>query len=172
MFDAFTKVVAQADARGQFISANEIDALAAMVSGSNKRLDAVSRISNNASTIVANAARQLFAQQPALISPGGNAYTSRRMAACLRDMEIILRYITYSAFTGDASVLEDRCLNGLRETYLALGTPGASVATGVNLMKDAALSIVNDSAGISSGDCASLSSEIGTYFDRAAASVA
>jgi phycocyanin beta chain len=172
MFDAFTKVVAQADARGQFISANEIDALAAMVSGSNKRLDAVSRISNNASTIVANAARQLFAQQPALISPGGNAYTSRRMAACLRDMEIILRYITYSSFTGDASVLEDRCLNGLRETYLALGTPGASVATGVNLMKDAALSIVNDSAGISSGDCASLSSEIGTYFDRAAASVA
>ena len=172
MFDAFTKVVAQADARGQFISANEIDALAAMVSGSNKRLDAVSRISNNASTIVANAARELFAQQPALISPGGNAYTSRRMAACLRDMEIILRYVTYSAFTGDASVLEDRCLNGLRETYLALGTPGTSVATGVNLMKDAALSIVNDSAGISSGDCASLSSEIGTYFDRAAASVA
>jgi len=172
MFDAFTKVVAQADARGQFISASEIDALATMVSGSNKRLDAVSRISNNASTIVANAARELFAQQPALISPGGNAYTSRRMAACLRDMEIILRYVTYSAFTGDASVLEDRCLNGLRETYLALGTPGTSVATGVNLMKDAALSIVNDSAGISSGDCASLSSEIGTYFDRAAASVA
>ena len=172
MFDAFTKVVAQADARGQFISASEIDSLAAMVSGSNKRLDAVSRISNNASTIVANAARELFAQQPALISPGGNAYTSRRMAACLRDMEIILRYVTYSAFTGDASVLEDRCLNGLRETYLALGTPGTSVATGVNLMKDAALSIVNDSAGISSGDCASLSSEIGTYFDRAAASVA
>ena len=172
MFDAFTKVVAQADARGQFISANEIDALAAMVSGSNKRLDAVSRISNNASTIVANAARQLFAQQPALISPGGNAYTSRRMAACLRDMEIILRYITYSAFTGDASVLEDRCLNGLRETYLALGTPGASVATGVSLMKDAALSIVNDRAGISSGDCASLSREIGSDFDRAAAAVA
>ena len=94
------------------------------------------------------------------------------MAACLRDMEIILRYVTYSAFTGDASVMEDRCLNGLRETYLALGTPGASVAAGVNLMKEAALALVNDKAGISAGDCASLSSEIGTYFDKAAASVA
>jgi phycocyanin beta chain len=83
MFDAFTKVVAQADARGQFINTSEIDALAAMVSDSNKRLDAVNRISSNASTIVASAARQLFAQQPALIAPGGNAYTSRRMAlAC------------------------------------------------------------------------------------------
>ena len=75
MFDAFTKVVAQADARGQFISTSEIDALAAVVSDSNKRLDAVNRISSNASTIVADAARQLFAQQPALIAPGGNAYT-------------------------------------------------------------------------------------------------
>ena len=82
MFDAFTKVVAQADARGQFISTSEIDALAAMVSDSNKRLDAVNRISSNASSIVASAARQLFAQQPSLISPGGNAYTSRRMG-CL-----------------------------------------------------------------------------------------
>ena len=99
MFDAFTKVVAQADARGQFIGAGEIDALAAMVADSNKRLDAVNRISSNASSIVANAARDLFAQQPALIAPGGNAYASRRMAACLRDMEIILRYVTYSAFT-------------------------------------------------------------------------
>ena len=81
MFDAFTKVVAQADARGQFINTSEIDALAAMVSDSNKRLDAVNRISSSASTIVASAARQLFAQQPALIAPGGNAYTSRRMAA-------------------------------------------------------------------------------------------
>ena len=49
MFDAFTKVVAQADARGQFINTSEIDALAAMVSDSNKRLDAVNRISSNAS---------------------------------------------------------------------------------------------------------------------------
>ena len=55
MFDAFTKVVAQADARGQFIGAGELDALAAMVSDSNKRLDAVNRISSNASSIVASA---------------------------------------------------------------------------------------------------------------------
>ncbi|MEA5398899.1 phycocyanin subunit beta [Synechococcus sp. BA-124 BA4] len=172
MFDAFTKVVAQADARGEFLNAGQIDALASVVADSNKRMDAVNRITSNASKIVANAARDLFAQQPSLIAPGGNAYTSRRMAACLRDMEIILRYITYSVFNGDASVLEDRCLNGLRETYQALGTPGASVAEGVRKMKDAAIAIANDRSGITSGDCSALISEIGTYFDRAAASVA
>ena len=171
MFDAFTKVVSQADARGEFVSANQIDALSAMVAESNKRIDAVNRITGNASTIVANAARSLFADQPQLIAPGGNAYTSRRMAACLRDMEIILRYVTYAAFAGDASVLEDRCLNGLRETYLALGTPGASVAVGVQKMKEAAIALANDPNGITQGDCSSLMSEIGGYFDRAAAAV-
>ncbi len=117
MFDAFTKVVSQADARGQFLTTSQIDALSQMVGERNKRMDAVNRITSNASAIVTNAARSLFAEQPQLIAPGGNAYTSRRMAACLRDMEIILRYITYAIFSGDASVLEDRCLNGLRETY-------------------------------------------------------
>jgi len=127
MFDAFTKVVAQADARGEFINAGQIDALAAMVADSNKRMDSVNRITSNASAIVTNAARELFAQQPALIAPGGNAYTHRRMAACLRDMEIVLRYITY---------------------------------------------VASDRNGITPGDCSALMSEIGTYFDRAAAAVA
>jgi phycocyanin beta chain len=172
MFDAFTKVVSQADARGEYLSAGQLDALSALVADSNKRIDAVNRITGSASTIVANAARALFAEQPQLIAPGGNAYTNRRMAACLRDMEIILRYVTYAIYTGDASALEDRCLNGLRETYVALGTPGASVATGVQKMKEAALAIVGDPTGITPGDCSSLMSEIGTYFDRAAAAVA
>ena len=172
MLDAFAKVVAQADARGEYVSASQIDALSAMVADSNKRLDSVNRITSNASTIVANAARALFAEQPQLIAPGGNAYTSRRMAACLRDMEIILRYVTYSIFAGDASVLDDRCLNGLRETYLALGTPGTSVAAGVEKMKAAAIAIANDSNGITPGDCSALMAEISGYFDRAAQAVA
>jgi phycocyanin beta chain len=171
MLDAFAKVVAQADARGEYISDSQIDALAAMVSDGSKRIDTVNRITGNSSTIVANAARALFAEQAQLIAPGGNAYTNRRMAACLRDMEIILRYVTYAIFAGDASVLDDRCLNGLRETYLALGVPGASVATGVQKMKDAAIAIANDKAGITQGDCSALMAEVGAYFDRAASAV-
>ena len=172
MLDAFAKVVSQADAKGEFLSTEQLDALTNIVKDGNKRLDAVNRITSNASTIVTNAARALFEEQPQLIAPGGNAYTNRRMAACLRDMEIILRYVTYAAIAGDSSVLDDRCLNGLRETYQALGTPGSSVAAGVQKMKDAAISIANDSSGITQGDCSQLMSEIAGYFDRDAAAVA
>lgn len=172
MFDAFAKVVSQADARGEFINSAQLDALDAMVADGNKRMDIVNGITNNASSIVANAARSLFAEQPQLIQPGGNAYTSRRMAACLRDMEIILRYVTYAMFSGDASALDDRCLNGLRETYIALGTPGSSVAAGVEKMKAAAIAIANDNSNVTNGDCSNLVAELGGYFDRAAAAVA
>ena len=169
--DAFAKVVSQADARGAYLTSSQLDALSAMVADGNKRIDIVNRITGNSSTIVANAARSLFAEQPALIAPGGNAYTNRRMAACLRDMEIILRYVTYAIYAGDSSILDDRCLNGLRETYLALGTPGASVAVGVNKMKEAAIAIANDPNGITRGDCSSLIGELASYFDKAAAAV-
>jgi phycocyanin beta chain len=172
MLDAFTKVVAQADTRGEYVSDTQLDALKNMVAEGTKRMDVVNRITSNSSAIVANAARGLFAEQPQLIAPGGNAYTNRRMAACLRDMEIILRYVTYAVFAGDASVLDDRCLNGLRETYVALGVPGNSVATGVNKMKEAAIAIANDPSGVTRGDCNSLMSELGSYFDRAASAVA
>ena len=172
MLDGFSKVVAQADAQGQYLSSNQLDALSAMVKQGNIRMDTVNRITSNSSAIVANAARSLFADQPQLIAPGGNAYTSRRMAACLRDMEIILRYVTYAIFAGDASVLDDRCLNGLRETYLALGTPGSSVAAGVQKMKAAAVEIASNTNGITNGDCSALMSEVAGYFDRAAAAVA
>lgn len=172
MFDVYTKVVSQADARGDMLTMAQIEALQQVVADGNKRLDSVNRITSSASKIVSDAARALFAEQPQLIAPGGNAYTNRRMAACLRDMEIILRYITYATFTGDASVLNDRCLNGLRETYVALGVPGASVAAGVAKMKDSALAIVNDTSNITQGDCSSLVSEIASYFDTAAAAVA
>jgi phycocyanin beta chain len=169
--DVFTKVVSQADARGEFLSSEQIDALAAVVKDGNKRLDVVNRITSSSSSIVTNAARALFEEQPQLVAPGGNAYTNRRNAACLRDMEIILRYVTYAILAGDASVLDDRCLNGLRETYQALGTPGSSVAVGVQKMKEAAIAIANDPSGISKGDCSALISEVASYFDRAAAAV-
>lgn len=170
--DAFSKVVSQFDARGEYLSDSQIDALLGLVRDGNKRVDIVNRISGNASAIVANAARSLFAEQPQLTAPGGNAYTNRRAAACVRDLDIILRYVSYAIFTGDSSILEDRALNGLRETYLALGTPGASVAVGIQKLKEASLAIAGDPNGITRGDCSNLLAEVATYFDRAAAAVA
>jgi phycocyanin beta chain len=59
----------------------------------------------------------------------------------------------------------------VRKTYLALGTPGASVAVGVQKMKDAALTLANDRNNITQGDCCCSIAELSSYFDRAANAV-
>lgn len=166
MFDAFTRVVSQADARGEFLSTAQIDALSNMVKEGNKRMDAVNRISGNNNSIVTNAARELFKLKPMLLASGGNAHSIRGYIIFLRELSFILRYITHAIFSGDASALEDRCLNGLSETYAALGIPENSVAVAIKIMKELVLKIVNDPNNITPGDCSALASEIATYFDR------
>jgi phycoerythrin beta chain len=98
------------------------------------------------------------------------------MAACLRDGEIILRYASYALLSGDASVLEDRCLNGLKETYIALGVPTNSSVRAVTIMKSAAVAFINNVAPLrkiesTDGDCSSLAAEVAAYFDRVAAAI-
>jgi hypothetical protein len=87
-------------------------------------------------------------------------------------MEIVLRYITDAVFTGDSSVLEDRCLSGQRGTSLALGVPGASVVEGIRKMKDSTIEIAIDCNSITPADCSALMREVGTTFNCAAAAVA
>ncbi|OUL35306.1 phycocyanin subunit beta [Nostoc sp. 106C] len=171
MRDAFSRVVEQADKQGSYLSGEDINGLSALIADSNKRLDVVNRLTSNASAIVSNAYRALVAERPQVFNAGGACFHNRNQAACIRDLGFILRYVTYSVLAGDASVMDDRCLNGLRETYQALGTPGDAVASGIQKMKDTALGIANDSNGITKGDCSNLMSELASYFDRAAAAV-
>nr|YP_063683.1 phycoerythrin beta subunit [Gracilaria tenuistipitata var. liui]AAT79758.1 R-phycoerythrin beta subunit [Gracilaria tenuistipitata var. liui] len=176
MLDAFSRVVIDSDTKAAYVGGSNLQALKTFISEGNQRLDAVNSIVSNASCIVSDAVSGMICENPGLTSPGGNCYTNRRMAACLRDGEIILRYISYALLAGDPSVLEDRCLNGLKETYIALGVPITSSARAVNIMKaSVAAFILNTAPGrkmdTASGDCTALASEVGSYFDRVCAAI-
>uniref|UniRef100_A0AAU7YNZ1 Phycoerythrin subunit b n=1 Tax=Gracilaria hainanensis TaxID=2871843 RepID=A0AAU7YNZ1_9FLOR len=176
MLDAFSRVVMNSDAKAAYVGGSDLQALKTFISEGNKRLDAVNSIVSNASCIVSDAVSGMICENPGLIAPGGNCYTNRRMAACLRDGEIILRYVSYALLAGDASVLEDRCLNGLKETYIALGVPTNSAGRAVSIMKSAAVAFITNTASqrkieISSGDCSALSSEVSSYCDRVASAI-
>lgn len=171
MLDVFTRTVSEANNRGEFVSEDKIAYLERILAAGIERFDIVVRVSENVSRIVASSARILFAKEPQLIAPGGNAYTSRRMAACLRDVEIILRYITYAMFLGDSSILDDRCLNGLRETYSALGTPLTSMGRSIGIMREVTGAIVSHFGEIDAQNDAGLMSELASYFDHAVAAL-
>ena len=116
MLDAFSRTVVSADAKTAPVGGSELASLRSYVQDGNKRLDAVNAITSNAYCIVSDAVTGMICENTGLIQAGGNCYPTRRMAACLRDGEIVLRYISYALLAGDASVLDDRCLNGLKET--------------------------------------------------------
>nr|YP_009243899.1 R-phycoerythrin class I beta subunit [Sporolithon durum]AMK96141.1 R-phycoerythrin class I beta subunit [Sporolithon durum] len=176
MLDAFSRVVVNSDTKAAYVSGSDLQALKKFIADGNKRLDSVNAIVSNASCIVSDAVSGMICENPGLIAPGGNCYTNRRMAACLRDGEIILRYASYALLSGDPSVLEDRCLNGLKETYIALGVPTNSSVRAVSIMKAAAVAFINNTASqrkieTIDGDCSALASEIASYCDRVAASI-
>lgn len=176
MLDAFSRVVVNSDAKTTYVGGSDLETLKNFISEGNKRLDAVNAIVSNASCIVSDAVSGMICENPALIASGGNCYTNRRMAACLRDGEIILRYVTYALLAGDASVLEDRCLNGLKETYIALGVPLNSAIRAVGIMKEEAVAFITNTAterkmSVTLGDCSSLAAEAAGYFDRVTAAL-
>ena len=178
MLDAFSRAVVSADASTAPIT--DLSALKEFVAKGNRRLDAVNAVASNASCIVSDAVAGMICENQGLIQAGGNCYPNRRMAACLRDGEIVLRYVTYALLAGDASVLDDRCLNGLKETYAALGVPATSTVRAVQIMKASSSAHIQDNpsearAGarlrkmgspVVEDRCASLVAEAGGYFDR------
>ncbi len=178
MLDAFSRAVVSADSSLNTITGDNLESLKKFVAEGNKRLDAVNAITSNASCIVSDAVAGMICENQGLIQAGGNCYPNRRMAACLRDGEIILRYVAYALLSGDRSVLDDRCLNGLKETYAALGVPTSSATRAVQIMKASAVAHItnqNTEANggkkfrkmeVADGDCSSVASEAGSYFDR------
>jgi phycobilisome core component len=100
------------------------------------RVQVVALISSKATEIVKQSVSQLFQEQPELVLPGGNAYTTRRYNMYIRDMGYFLRYCSYALLTGDNSILDERLLAGLRETFNSLGIPLGPTARSVQLIRD------------------------------------
>ncbi|NBD17624.1 MAG: allophycocyanin subunit beta [Cyanobacteria bacterium] len=144
MQDAVTTLIKNYDVTGRYLDRDAMDELQSYFASGMARVQAATLINGNAAAIVKEAGRQLFDEQPELIRPGGNAYTTRRYSACLRDMDYYLRYATYALVAGDTYVLDERVLQGLRETYNSLGVPIAPTVRGIEIMKEMVKQMAED----------------------------
>ncbi|MCL2928579.1 MAG: allophycocyanin subunit beta [Trichodesmium sp. MAG_R01] len=150
MQDTITSLIKNYDIKGRYLDQNGIDQLKSYFETGTARVQAATLINSQAASLVKQAAITLFAEQPELIRPGGNAYTTRRYAACLRDMDYYLRYATYALVAGNTDVLDERVLQGLRETYNSLGVPIGPTLIGISILKELIKSKV-EAAGIQAG---------------------
>lgn len=136
LLDTITSLIKNYDVSGRYLDRNAMDSLKSYFESGTQRVKVAAMINGNSPDIVKNASRQLFEEVPELIRAGGNAYTTRRYSACLRDMDYYLRYATYALVAGNTSVLDERVLQGLKETYNSLGVPIAPTVRGISIMKE------------------------------------
>ncbi|BAY30691.1 allophycocyanin beta subunit [Tolypothrix tenuis PCC 7101] len=136
MRDAVTSLIKNYDVVGRYFDRDALDSLKSYFASGTARIQAAATINSNAAAIVKQSGSQLFDELPELIRPSGNAYTTRRYAACLRDLDYYLRYATYALVAGNTNVLDERVLQGLRETYNSLGVPIGPTVRGVQIMKE------------------------------------
>ncbi|NMF85629.1 allophycocyanin subunit beta [Nodosilinea sp. P-1105] len=155
MQDTITAVINPADEQGSYLEGAELEALQKYFRTGEMRVKAATQIGESASSIISETvAKSLLYGDITL--PGGNMYPTRRYAACLRDLSYFLRYATYAMLAADASILDERVLNGLKETYSSLGVPIEPTIQAVQAMKEVVTSRVGADAG----------QEMDVYFDH------
>lgn len=136
MQDAITALIGRYDQLGRHLDPGAIGRMERFYADAAARLAAVEIINREAATIIREASQRLWLADPELLLPGGNAYTTRRLAACLRDLDYFLRYASYALVADDNRMLDERVLNGLDDTYKSLGVPTGATARGILLMAD------------------------------------
>nr|AYR06513.1 Allophycocyanin beta 18 subunit [Rhodogorgon sp.] len=136
MQDAITNILNKYDLIGKYLDKTAINELQEYFATGLERIDTIQLINGKASEIVKEAATQLYSEQPELLRPGGNSYTTRRYAACLRDIEYYLRYATYALIAGSNNILNERVLDGLKDTYNSLGVPIAPTVRSIQILQE------------------------------------
>ncbi|MGL5922918.1 allophycocyanin subunit beta [Chroococcidiopsis sp.] len=136
MQDKLTSVAKNCDLTGSSLNREVVETLKEFLADGEKRVQVAGIIGSNAAEIVKTAVSLLFQEYPELVSPGGNAYTTRRYNMYVRDMNYFLRYCSYAIVAGDASVLDERLLAGLRDTFNSLRIPLGPTARSIQLMKN------------------------------------
>nr|YP_009397814.1 allophycocyanin beta 18 subunit [Sonderella linearis]ARW67000.1 allophycocyanin beta 18 subunit [Sonderella linearis] len=136
MQDAITNVLNKYDLIGKYLDNIAINEINNYFSTGIIRLEVIQIINSKASNIVKEVANKLYSEQPELLRPGGNSYTTRRYATCLRDIDYYLRYASYSLIAGSTNILNERLLDGLRETYLSLNVPVGPTIRSIQILKE------------------------------------
>ena len=135
MQDAITNILNKYDTIGKYLDITGIKEIEEYLETGIDRLKIVEIIARNSSKIVKETATRLYLEQPELLRPGGNSYTTRRYATCLRDIDYYLRYTSYSIISGSTDILNERLLDGLRETYLSLSVPIGPIVRSIEILK-------------------------------------
>nr|YP_009296428.1 Allophycocyanin beta 18 subunit [Thorea hispida]AOM65363.1 Allophycocyanin beta 18 subunit [Thorea hispida]ARX95925.1 allophycocyanin beta-18 subunit [Thorea hispida] len=136
MQDIISVVINRYNVKGQYLDHLAMNELNEYFINAIDRIKISEFINAQASKIIKETSVQLYEEQPELLRPGGNSYTTRRYSACLRDIEYYLRYSSYAIIAGHPNILDERVLDGLKDTYNSLEIPLSPTIRSIELLKE------------------------------------
>ena len=148
---------------------NNFERIQEFVNTANSRLDAIISITNNSHAIAADAVTAMICENEDSLNLNNSINTTNKMSVCLRDGEIILRYVTYLLITNDDSILEKSCLKELKNTYLSLGVSIPNAIRVVELIRDATISDIKTTMNLTNENkiiMSNLISQTKIYFEK------
>jgi len=161
MVSKLSEAIAESAKSDRYLSDRELSALEKYFNDGRSRLDVARFFSNNSSVLASNALRLLLSRYPGLIDASGMLYDQRKLAACIRDLDLFLRAITYSVLARDSNAFHENLLNGLRETYISLGIPIDLSIMAVSLLEQEVFKRIPDAV-----PDQELQNEIAQYFEQ------
>ncbi|MGB3492479.1 MAG: bleomycin hydrolase [Elainellaceae cyanobacterium] len=146
MQDTITSIINPADEKGSYLEGDTLNQLKQYFQTGTVRVKAATLIGSSAASIISDTVEKSLLYGDITL-PGGNMYPTRRYAACLRDLSYFLRYATYAMLAADTSILDERLLNGLKETYSSLGVPIEATVQALQVMKEVVTQRIGAEAG-------------------------
>lgn len=136
--DIASAIVNSADARGIYVDNEALEELKGYFQTGVRRIRVAAAISSNATAII----KETMARRSSFAHSFKLNHTVRQYAACIRDLDYFLRYASYAMLVGDSSILDERVLNGLAETYTALNVPIDATVEFIRTMQEVTACIV------------------------------
>jgi allophycocyanin beta subunit len=130
--ELISKTIDSADNQGKYIDSSVMEKLKNYFQASERKVRIATKISANRDTIV----QETMTRQLKLRHSRISTYRVRQYVACIRDLDYFLRYSTYAMLAGDPSILDERVLSGLVETYLALNIPIDTTVNAIRTMQE------------------------------------
>jgi phycocyanin beta chain len=135
MTASISEILAQPTSAGRYLSASEMDSIEKFVQNGADRLTAAKLLQSQSTELVSTSLRTLLEEKPNLVGFGGPLSDQASLAEYIRELDVFLRFISYSTVAGDTSPLVTDWLHDIRSRYAHQGLSIGLIASAVRLLQ-------------------------------------
>jgi phycocyanin beta chain len=129
------EILAQPASAGRYLSASEMDSIEKFFQNGSDRLAVAKLLQSQSTELVSTSLRALLEDKPNLVGIGGPFNDQTKLAEYIRELDIFLRFISYSTIAGDTGPLVNDWLHDIRSRYARMGLSIGLIASAVRLLQ-------------------------------------